>query len=105
VRISGHRRRERRFTGCFERCIDALLLRGIGKTQAELFALPAYFRRELGFELDEELDDEEEEDLTLFDGAGEEGVARSDGADGADGGEGEEGEEGDTRLGARLGAG
>jgi hypothetical protein len=46
-------------------------------------------RRELGFELDdEELDDddddeEEDEGLTLFEGAGEEGVTR--GAEGADG--------------------
>ena len=105
----------------------ALFPRRIGKTQAELCAPPAYFRRELGLELDEdedededeELDDddeEEEEDLPLFDGAGEE--ARGAGADGADGraagagvdrtaggalgcdlGEGE----GETWLGARLG--
>jgi hypothetical protein len=109
--------------------LRALLPRRIGKTQAELCALPGYFRRELGLELDEdededeELDDddeEEEEDLPLFDGAGEE--ARGAGADGADGraagsgvdrtaggalgcdlGEGEGEGEGETWLGARLG--
>ena len=98
----------------------ALLPSRIGKRQAEVFA-SIYFRRELGFELDEELDDEEEEDLTLFDGAGEDGATRVAGADGRAAGAGADGRaagagvertaggalgrgEGEMWLGAWLGA-